>query len=64
MLDESLREDGKVLNLNTNGNGRVLPALTTLEALNVDDDFVSNLKGAYYTCAYFSNQNIERRVKQ
>ena len=34
-----------------------------MEALNVDDDYLSILKGAYSTCAYFSNDNNERRVK-
>jgi hypothetical protein len=32
--------------------------------LNVDDDFLSNLKGTYSTCAYFSNDNNERRLRQ
>jgi len=35
-----------------------------LEALNVDDDFLSDLKGAYPTCAYFYNDNNERRLRQ
>ena len=30
--------------IDTNGNGPALLALSTLEALNVDDDFLSNLK--------------------
>ena len=51
-------------NIDTNGNGHALMALSTLEALNVDDDFMSNLKGAFSTCAYFSNDNIERRLRQ
>jgi len=62
--DESLLWDGKVHGIDTNGNGHVLLALSTLEALNVDDDFLSNLKGAYSTCAYFSSDNNERRLKQ
>jgi len=45
MLDESLWWDGKVIDIDTNVNGHALPALSTLEALNVDDDFLSNLKG-------------------
>ncbi len=50
--------------IDTNGNGPALLALSTLEALNVDDDFMSNLKGAYYTCALFSNDNNESRLRQ
>ena len=47
--DESLWWDGKVPNINTNGNVHVLLEQSTLEALNVDNDFLSNLKGAYST---------------
>ena len=50
---ESLWWDGKVPGIDTNGNDPALLALSTLEDLNVDDDFLSNLKGAYSTCAYF-----------
>jgi len=64
MLDESLWWDGKDSDIDTNGNGPVLLALSTLEALNVDDDFLSNLKGASSNCAYFSNDNNERRLWQ
>ena len=62
--DESLWWDGKVLDTDTNGNSHALLALSTLESLNVDDDFLSNLKGAYSACAYFSNDNNERRLRQ
>ena len=48
--------------IDTNGNSLALMALLTLKALNVDDDFLSNLKGAYST--YFSNDNNERRLRQ
>ena len=48
----------------TNGYGLALLALLTLGAFNVDDDFLSNLKGVYSTCANFSNENIERRLRQ
>ncbi len=48
----------------SNGNGLALLTLSTLESLNVYDDFLSNLKGAYSTCAYFSNDNNERRLRQ
>jgi hypothetical protein len=34
-----------VTDFDTNGNGLASVALSTLEALNVDDDFLSNLKG-------------------
>ena len=47
--------------IDTNGNGPALSALSTSKALHVDDDFLSNLKGAYSTCAYFSNDNNVRR---
>ncbi len=57
--DGSLWWDGKVPDIDTNGNVPKLLALSTLESLNVDDDFMSNLKGAYSTCAYFSNDNNE-----
>ena len=39
-------------------------ALSTLKTLNVDDDFLSNMKGAYSTSDYFSNDNNERRLRQ
>ena len=64
MPDESLSWDGKVLDIDTNDNGPALLTLSALEALNVDDDFLSILKGAYSTCAYFSNNNNERRLRQ
>ena len=51
--DESLWWDGKVYGIDTNGNGSALLVLSTLKALNVDEDFLPNLKGAYSTCAYF-----------
>ena len=62
--DESLYWNGKVHDINTNGNGPALLKLSTLEVLHVDGDFLSNLKGAYATCAYFSNDNNERRLRQ
>ena len=64
MPNDSLWWDEKVSNINTNGNGLALLVLSTLEALSVDDDFLSNLKGAYSTCAYFSNDSSERRLMQ
>ena len=62
--DESLWWDGKVFDIDTNGNGPALLTQSTLEALNVDDDFLSNLKGAYSTLAYFDNESIEKRLRQ
>ncbi len=62
MPDESLWWDGKVYGNDTNGNGLALLALSPLEALNLYDDFLSNLKGAYFTCAYFSSN--DRRLRQ
>ena len=50
--------------IDTNGNGPAILALSTLESLNVDDDFLSSLKGAYSACAYFSNDNNERKLRQ
>ena len=47
--DESLSLDGKVPNIDTYDNDPALLTLSTLEALNVDDDFLSNLNGAYFT---------------
>jgi hypothetical protein len=61
---ESPSWDEKVADINSNCNGPALLALSTLEALNVGDDFLSNLKGAYSTCAYFSNDNNKRRLRQ
>jgi len=46
-----------VPDMDTNDHGHALLAQSTLEALNVDDNFLSNLKGAYSTIAYFSNDN-------
>ena len=53
-----------MFDINTNGNGSALLILSTLEALNVVDDFLSNSKGAYPTCIYFSNDNNERISRQ
>jgi hypothetical protein len=46
-----------------NGNDPTLSALTTFLSLNVDDDFLSQLKGAYSSCNYFSNENISWRKR-
>ncbi len=50
--------------VDTNGNDLALLALSTLEILNVDDDFLSKLKGTYSTRTYFCNKNIKRRSRQ
>ena len=39
-------------------------ALATFQSLNVDDDFLSQLNGAYFSCNYFSGENIDRRKRQ
>ncbi len=49
--------------ISNNGNDHALQAQSTLEKLNVDDDFLSQLKGAYSACNFFSNENIERRKR-
>ncbi len=53
-----------MLDIIYNGNDPALLALSLLETLNVDDDFLSQLKGAYSTCNFFSEGNIERRKRQ
>ncbi len=63
-LDLNLWWDGNLPDIIYNGNDPVLLALLTLETLNVDYDFVSQLKGAYSTCNFFSDGNIERRKRQ
>ena len=62
--DKSLSWDEKVSDIDSNGNGHALLAQSTLETLNIYDDFLSNLKGAYSTCAYFSNDNTESKMRQ
>ena len=47
-----------------NGNELALLALTKFQSSNVDDDFPSQLKGAYSSCSYFSDANIGRRKRQ
>jgi hypothetical protein len=50
---ESLWWDEHVPDIDTNDNNPALLALLTLEILNVGDDFLSKLKGAYSsTCSY------------
>ena len=63
--NESLCWDGNVHDIDTDGNDPALLALSTLEILNVNDDFfLSKLKGEFFSCNYFSNENIERRLRQ
>jgi hypothetical protein len=57
--DLNLPWDGNVPDIIDNGNDPTLLALSTLETLNVDDDFLSQLKGAYSACN-FSDENIKR----
>ncbi len=49
LLEMNLWWDGNVLDLIHNGNDPALLALSTLENLNDDDAFLSQLKGAYST---------------
>jgi len=46
MSDESLLGDGKVHGIDNIGNDPALIALSTME-LNINDDFLSKMKGAY-----------------
>ncbi len=55
--------DGNVPDIIYSGSEHVLLALTTFQELNVDDDFLSQLKGAYSSCNYFSNDKIGRRKR-
>jgi len=47
-----------------NGNDTALPALTTYQSLNIDDDLLSQLKGAYSPYNYFSDENIGKRKRE
>ena len=53
--DESLWWDGNMHAIDNNYDDPALLALSTLEILNVDDDFLSKLKGAVSSCNNFSN---------
>jgi hypothetical protein len=48
--EDSLWWDGNVPDIIYNGSDPVLLALTPFQELNVDDDFMSQLKGAYSSC--------------
>ncbi len=50
--------------IDNNGNDPALLALSTLETLNVDEDFLSKLKRAYSICNYFFDENIEWRLRR
>jgi hypothetical protein len=64
MPDINLRWDGNVPDIIDNGNDHALLALSTLETLNVHGDFLSQLKGVYSACNFFSDGNIERKKRQ
>ena len=64
MPDNRFWWDGNVPSIDTNGNDPTLLALSTLEILNVGDDFLSKLKEAYSSCTVFSSENSERRSRQ
>ncbi len=61
---DSLWWDGNVPGTIYNGSDLTLLALTTFQELNIDDDFLSQLKGAYFSCNYFSDYNIGRKKRQ
>ncbi len=60
---DSLWWNGNMHDIIYNGSDHALLALTTFQSLNVDDDFLSQLKGAYSSCNYFFNENIGRRKR-
>ena len=62
--EDNLWWDGNASGIIYNGNDPALLALTTFQSLNVDDDFLSQLKGAYFSCNYFSDENIGRKKRQ
>jgi len=63
-LEDRLWWDGNVPDIIYNGSDSPLLALTTFQLLNVDDDFLSQLKGAHSSCNYLSDVNISRRKRQ
>jgi hypothetical protein len=50
MPEDSLWWDGNMLDIMYNDDDHALPALTIFQSLNVDDDFLSQLKRAYSSC--------------
>ena len=62
--EDSLWWDGNVPAIIFSASDPALLALTTFQSLNVDDDFMSQLKGAYSSCNYFSYENIGRRKRR
>ncbi len=56
---ESLWWDGKVLDVINNDNEPALVALS-MEELNVVIDFLTQLKDAYFSCNYFSDEDSLR----
>jgi hypothetical protein len=61
--EDSLWWDGNVPDIIYNGSDPVLLALTKFQELYVDDDFMSQLKGAYSLFNYISDKNIGRRKR-
>jgi hypothetical protein len=61
--EDSLWWDGNVLGIIYNDSEPALLALTTFQSLNFDDDFMSQLKGAYSSCNYFFVENIGRKKR-
>jgi hypothetical protein len=62
--EDSLWWNKSVPSIIYNGNDHALLALTTFQSLNVDDDFLSQLKGAYSSRSYIFDGNIDRRERQ
>jgi len=62
--EDSLWWDGNVPDIIYNVNDHALLTLSTFQSLNVDDDFLSQLKGAYFSFNYFSNENIASKRKK
>jgi hypothetical protein len=56
--------DENVPDIIYHGNDHALSALSTLESLKVEDDLMSQLKGACSTCHFFYDENIDRRKRQ
>ncbi len=59
--EDSLWWDGNVPDIIYNVNDHALLTLSTFQSLNVDDDFLSQLKGAYFSCNYFYDENLVGR---
>jgi hypothetical protein len=61
--EDSLWWDGYIPDIIYNSNDPALLSLTTFQSLNVDDGFLSQLKGVHSSCNYFSRENVGRRKR-